>query len=153
RLVSLQKGPGTEQLHAEARRLGVLDLGEALDADGAFLDTAAVIESLDLVVTVDTAVAHLAGALGAPVWLALATIVDWRWLLGREGSPWYPTLRLFRQEKLGDWRAVFERMAAELGAAVACKPRGRALQVEVSAGELLDKVSILQIKAERVTDP
>jgi hypothetical protein len=59
-------------------------------------------------------VAHLAGALGVPVWLALSTLCDWRWLRRREDSPWYPTMRLFRQEKLGDWKGVFDRMTVEL---------------------------------------
>ena len=68
-----------------------------------FADTAALISHLDLVITVDTAVAHLAGALGIPVWLALPLIPDWRWLLEREDSPWYPSMRLFRQSTWGDW--------------------------------------------------
>ena len=75
--------------------------------------TAAVLRSLDLVITADTAVAHLAGALGVPVWVALTYSPDWRWLLEREDSPWYPTMRLFRQRRLGDWGEVFERIAAE----------------------------------------
>jgi tetratricopeptide (TPR) repeat protein len=115
RLYSLQKGPGTEQLAAAGRRLGVAALPAELDAEGgAFLDTAAVMKTLDLVVTVDTAAAHLAGALGVPVWVAVSQVSDWRWLLGREDTPWYPTMRLFRQERLGEWGPVFERMAAEL---------------------------------------
>jgi tetratricopeptide (TPR) repeat protein len=114
-LVSLQKGPGVDQL---ARTMGfdVVDLGGRLDNDGgAFLDTAAVLASLDLVVTSDTALAHLAGALGRPVWVALALAPEWRWLLDREDSPWYPTMRLFRQTSLGDWEGVFQRIAAALG--------------------------------------
>src|SRR5262249_47599619 len=69
---------------------------------------------LDLVITSDTSIAHLAGALGVPVWVALSASPDWRWLLNREDSPWYPSMRLFRQKKLGDWPEVFERMAQEL---------------------------------------
>jgi hypothetical protein len=87
RLVSLQKGPGAEQLPALRGRFEVLDLGEELDADGAFLDTAAVLGHLDLVVSADTAAAHLAGALGVPVWLAVSAVADWRWLVGREDTP------------------------------------------------------------------
>ena len=94
RLVSLQKGPGREQLPDLADRLGVLDLADRLED---FADTAAVLVNLDLVITVDTAVAHLAGALGIPVWVALPLVPDWRWLLEREDSPWYPSMRLFRQ--------------------------------------------------------
>lgn len=111
RLVSLQKGPGREQLSDLADRLGVLDVADRL-VD--FADTAAVISNLDLVITVDTAVAHLAGALGIPVWVALPLIPDWRWLLEREDSPWYPSMRLFRQRDRGDWPGVFERLTEAL---------------------------------------
>ena len=72
---------------------------------------AAIMKNLDLVISCDTAVAHLAGALGVPVWVALPFVPDWRWLLEREDSPWYPTMRLFRQRRAGDWGEVFERMA------------------------------------------
>ena len=71
-------------------------------------------QSLDLVVTSDTALAHLAGALGVRVWLALSAAPDWRWMVERDDSPWYPSMRLFRQSRLGDWTDVFQRMAAEL---------------------------------------
>ncbi len=77
-------------------------------------ETAAAIMRIDLVVTVDTAVAHLAGALGRPVWMLLPALPDWRWLLGREDSPWYPTMRLFRQARPGDWDGVVTRVAAAL---------------------------------------
>ena len=69
---------------------------------------------LDLVITVDTSVAHLAGSLGKPVWILLPVTVDWRWLLNREDSPWYPTARLFRQPRPRDWAAVVERLRAQL---------------------------------------
>jgi hypothetical protein len=84
------------------------------DAFGAFVDTSAIMMSLDLIITSDTSVAHVAGALGVPVWLALSQVPDWRWLLEREDSPWYPTMRLFRQTRYGQWEDVFGRMAAEL---------------------------------------
>ena len=77
----------------------------------AFLDTAAVMMHLDLVVTSDTSIAHLAGALGREVFVALRKIPDWRFLLGRDDSPWYPSMRLFRQAEAGNWRGVFERIA------------------------------------------
>jgi hypothetical protein len=111
RLFSLQKGFGTEQLAGIAGLFPVTDLGPGLED---FVDTAAVLANLDLVVTVDSAVAHLAGALGVPVWVAVPFFPDWRWLLGRDDSPWYPTMRLFRQETRGDWAGVFERMAVAL---------------------------------------
>ncbi len=96
KLYSLQIGQGTEQLASAP--FPITPLGERFTN---FADSAAAIEALDLVVTVDTAVAHLAGAIGAPVWLALAFASDWRWLLHREDSPWYPTARLFRQTAFG----------------------------------------------------
>jgi Flp pilus assembly protein TadD len=113
RLYSLQKGAGSEQLAEHGARLGIVDLGARLDNDGdAFVDTAAVMRHLDMVVTSDTAMAHLAGALGVPVWVALCWSPDWRWMLERSDSPWYPTMRLFRQPRLGAWDAVFAEMAA-----------------------------------------
>jgi tetratricopeptide (TPR) repeat protein len=106
-LIGLQYGPVHEQL-AGVSAWNALDLGSRLET---WVDTAAVLSQLDLVVTVDTAVAHLAGALGVPVWVALPFVPDWRWLLGREDSPWYPTMRLFRQVERGSWEGVFERMS------------------------------------------
>jgi len=114
-LISLQKGHGENQLQAEAGQFSVLNLGQALDATaGAFMDTAAIIENLDLVISTDTAIPHLAGALGVPTWIALSYVPDWRWMLGRQDSPWYPTVRLFRQTEGGQWDDVFARMATEL---------------------------------------
>jgi ADP-heptose:LPS heptosyltransferase len=84
------------------------------DPAESWLETAALISALDLVVTVDTALAHLAGALAAPVWVALPFRPDWRWLLEREDSPWYPTMRLFRQQRLDDWPGVFSQIADAL---------------------------------------
>jgi hypothetical protein len=115
RLLSLQKHWGVEQLQEVAGRFPVIDLGSRLDeASGPFMDTAAVMKNLDLVVTSDTAIAHLAGALGVRVWVALALIPDWRWLLGRGDSPWYPTMRLFRQQRRGDWQGVFNEVQRDL---------------------------------------
>ncbi|HLY44146.1 MAG TPA: tetratricopeptide repeat-containing glycosyltransferase family protein [Stellaceae bacterium] len=115
RLLSLQKKDGLDQLASLPADIPVDTLGEDFDVgpDG-FLDTAAVIMQLDLVISADTAVAHLAGALGRPVWVVLADVPDWRWMLGREDSPWYPTARLFRQRRRGDWDEVMTRVAAEL---------------------------------------
>ena len=116
RLFSLQYGYGVEQLDSVSEAWGIVDFGGELNATGgAFMDTAAIMKHLDLVVTSDTAAAHLAGALGVQVWVALQMVPDWRWLLDRDDSPWYPTMRLFRQTRLADWDGVFERVAAELG--------------------------------------
>lgn len=111
RLYSLQRGHGAEQLREPANQFGVSDLGPRLEN---FTDTAAVMKNLDLVITADTAVAHLAGALNVPVWIAIGSVPDWRWLLERTDSPWYPSARLFRQVRSGDWTDVFSRMAEEL---------------------------------------
>ncbi len=152
RLVGLQKGAGVEQLKNLSGRFAVEDLGEELDAEGgAFLDAAAVMKGLDLVATADTAAAHLAGALGVRVWVALAAVADWRWLCGREDAPWYPTMRLFRQRTPGDWPEVFARMAAELRTLAG--KGGVVARVPVAPGELLDRVSILEIKSARMADP
>jgi ADP-heptose:LPS heptosyltransferase len=87
--------------------------GPDFDAgDQAFLDSAAVIQNLDLVITSDTALAHLAGALGRPCWVALQKIPDWRWLLERSDTPWYAKTRLFRQKTRGDWAGVFAEIAS-----------------------------------------
>jgi tetratricopeptide (TPR) repeat protein len=153
RLFSLQKGEGAEQLRAAAKYLPVTDLGERLDETaGAFMDTAAVMKNLDLVITSDTATAHLAGALGVPVWVVLALGADWRYLLYRQDSPWYPTMRLFRQRRLGDWDEVFERVASEVGRLLGGPARCQPVPVEIAPGELIDKITILQIRSERVAE-
>jgi tetratricopeptide (TPR) repeat protein len=114
-LISLQMGPGREQIDEVAGRFRVEELSpRGGESSWSFLDDAAVMKSLDLVITVDTAVVHLAGGLGVPGWVALAFAPEWRWLLDREDSPWYPTLRLFRQRRPNDWDDVFARMADEL---------------------------------------
>lgn len=114
-LVSLQTGPGIGQLSSVSFADRVVSFGEELDAGpDAFLDTAAILESLDLVISCDTSIAHLAGALGVPVWVALHLTSEWRWLLNREDSPWYPTMRLFRQRAAGDWDAVVAEMCRAL---------------------------------------
>jgi tetratricopeptide (TPR) repeat protein len=154
RLISLQQHVGTEQLRALAGRFSVFDLGAELDQkSGAFMDTAAVMKNLDLVVTADTAIGHLAGGLGLPVWVALPFTPDWRWLRDREDTPWYPSMRLFRQVKLGDWEGVMARMAAELPRHLAAVSQSQAVTVEISAGELLDRLAILEIKRERLIEP
>ena len=116
-LFSLQKDHGAEQLADFEARQRVVDLGSRLDKDGGMSDVAAAIEVLDLVITCDSALAHLAGALGKPVWVALGANTDWRWMMDRTDSPWYPSMRLFRQRQRGDWDELFARVTQELGAA------------------------------------
>ena len=114
-LISLQAGFGTEQLKSWRGKNPIGTLGDNIDkSSGAFMDTAAILHQLDLVITSDTAIAHLAGALNIPTWIALSYVPDWRWLLDREDSPWYPSVRLFRQSEIGQWDQVFSRIAAQL---------------------------------------
>jgi tetratricopeptide (TPR) repeat protein len=108
---SLQKGPAAQDLSASA--LPIVDLAGQMED---FADTAAIVANLDLVICVDTAVAHLAGALGKPVWLLVPHVSDWRWLKDRTDSPWYPTMRLFRQQAIGQWEGVLEQIEQELEA-------------------------------------
>jgi tetratricopeptide (TPR) repeat protein len=111
--VSLQKGEAAAQAAAAPPGMVLHDIAAGLHD---FADTAAALGALDLVITVDTAIAHLAGALGRRVWVMNRRYTDWRWLLEREDSPWYPSLRLFRQPRHGDWDAVIARVATELQA-------------------------------------
>ncbi|MFY9642755.1 MAG: DUF6165 family protein, partial [Rhodomicrobium sp.] len=122
----------------------------------AFLDTAAVMANLDLIISVDTSVAHLAGAMGRPVLVALKHVPEWRWMLNRNDSPWYPAMRLFRQSAKGDWNGVFAEMARAVEAMTAeraAHPLPAALHIPAAVGELLDKIAILEIKAERIPGP
>jgi ADP-heptose:LPS heptosyltransferase len=112
-LVVLQKGSGQRQTGSYYGRAPLVHLSAEIDS---FEDTAAIIAGLDLVLTVDTSVAHLAGAMGKPVWIMLPWNAEWRWLTERSDSPWYPTARLFRQPAPGDWRGVAEQVAAALRA-------------------------------------
>lgn len=116
RLVSVQKGPAAERLAARAAGGGAAADILNLDPEIAdFADTAAIMANLDLVVCVDTSVAHLAGALGRPTWVLLPFAPDWRWMLHRTDNPWYPTLRLFRQTAPGDWGPVLAEASRCLG--------------------------------------
>ena len=111
RLFGLQKGPAASQTQQIEGTMPFSNLGDEFED---FADTAAAIENLDVVVSVDTAVLHLAGAMGKEVWGLLPFDADWRWLRERQDSPWYPTMKLFRQSKPGDWDGVFDYVAAEL---------------------------------------
>jgi tetratricopeptide (TPR) repeat protein len=164
RLISLQKNDGLEQLTNLPTAAAVETLGDEFDSGpDAFIDTAAVMSNLDLIITSDTSIAHLAGALGRPTWVALKYVPDWRWLLDRKDSPWYPTICLFRQQTAGDWKSVFSTIAQELRSLVGgqnATPSPGALMnspsspnVQVSWGELLDKITILEIKEQRLKSP
>ena len=108
--VSLQK----EVRAADAETLKIATCSISASELGDFSDTAALISQLDLVISVDTSVAHLAGALGKPVWILLTHAPDWRWLLDRDDSPWYPTARLFRQGETREWGSVTMRLREAL---------------------------------------
>jgi tetratricopeptide (TPR) repeat protein len=114
RLISLQRTHGLEQLKTLPTRMTVETLGDFDTGADAFVDTAAIMNGLDLVITSDTAIPHLAGALGIPAWVALKHVPDWRWMLERSDSPWYRSLKLFRQPKPGDWDSAVTAMADEL---------------------------------------
>jgi len=109
--ISLQKGDAAGQLADLPRDVRVWD---ASSRDRDLAETAAVVVSLDLVITTDTCIAHLAGAMGKPAWIMLPHLADWRWMQDDETTPWYPTARLIRQTKSGDWGGVLERIIAEL---------------------------------------
>ncbi len=163
RLISLQFGEGTEELLDLPPGMSVERLGDDFDrGEHGFLDSAAVAGLVDLMITCDTSMCHLAGALGRNLWIALNEPAEWRWQKEREDSIWYPTARLFRQRRPGEWEDVFRRMAEALhrpktaphvqsADCAAGKSAPASPRVQVSWGELLDKVSILEIKAERIT--
>jgi len=107
----LQKGDSTAQAKTPPAEMKILDYTAELND---FADTAALVSALDLVISIDTGVAHLAGAMGKPTWVLLPFVPDWRWFNDRTDSPWYPTMRLFRQKTLGDWTAPVRAAADEL---------------------------------------
>jgi TPR repeat/Glycosyltransferase family 9 (heptosyltransferase)/Tetratricopeptide repeat len=111
RFFSLQKGKAAAEIQNSPAGMEIVDWTEELKDFG---DTAGLIANLDLVIAVDTAAAHLAGAMGKPVWTMLAFVPDWRWLLGRVDTPWYPTMRLWRQSLAGDWDGVIARVGDAL---------------------------------------
>jgi tetratricopeptide (TPR) repeat protein len=163
-LLSLQKGFGSEQLGSCSFQDRFVQCQDQVSDSWDFLESAAIIANCDLVITNDTAVAHLAGGMGKTTWLLLHKVPDWRWGLESESSFWYPSMRLFRQKQAGDWDEVMERVAKELdrilrftrvpqSPAPASSPAARkqALQsilAPISLGELIDKISILQLKAQ-----
>ncbi len=113
--MNLQKGAQPDELAALSPAGTVVDFGDELDREGgAFMDTAAIANKLDLVIACDTSLLHLAGGLGVRTWAALQLSSNWRWIVGRTDTPWYPTVRLFRQHQPGDWAGVIAAMAEEL---------------------------------------
>ena len=122
RLISLQPGGRSSPEAACSTPPWLCSLGPEHDRDAPFLDTAAVMKHLDLVLTCDSVIAHLAGALAVPVWLALPLAHEWRWFSGRDDSPWYPSMRLFRQSSPGDWAGVLTKSQRR------CAARGQPLQ-------------------------
>jgi hypothetical protein len=152
RLVSLQKGVPTKEIAQASFRRELYDFGEDLDGDGkAFLDTAAIIMSLDLVVTADTSVAHVAGALGKPVYILLRKEPDWRWLARESDTVWYPTARLFRQRIAGDWSEPMALLAAEIAAKIVPEKVGVSTEhfatIALSPGELAEQIANWSVSA------
>ena len=161
RLLSLMKDQAPIAVDSPSGPFTIESLGSDFDkGPDSFMDCAAVMEHCDLVVSSDTSIAHLAGALGRPVFVALKSVPDWRWLLDREDSPWYPSMRLFRQVDKNDWETVFKKIAAATEALVtekACRPERTipstaAVAIPGSIGELIDKIAILEIKESRISD-
>jgi ADP-heptose:LPS heptosyltransferase len=135
---SVQKGARERESDALAAEFDIHTLGPSIED---FSDTLAILESLDLLITVDTSVAHLAGAAGRPVWVLQAAYSEWRWLEGRNDSPWYPSMRLFRQRQLGDWRPVIDEVREAL----------RIWSATTSDESLVTKTVSLEIEIERIT--
>jgi ADP-heptose:LPS heptosyltransferase len=119
RFYSVQKGAESHQARTPSHGLVVTDSTSDMQD---FADTAAMIANLDLVVSVDTGVAHLAGAMGKPTWLLTPVGPDWRWFLNRSDSPWYPSMRLYRQKAPNDWGPVMRRVAADLSGLCTAMP-------------------------------
>ena len=163
RLIALQKGYGSEQIGQVPFSDRIESLGDDFDTGPAFLDTAAVMMNLDLVISPNTAITHLAGALGRRVFVALNEFPDWRWLLGRDDFPWYPSARLFRQTggrgldggghriaaAVRDMRSIADRDRHGPGDDRTAQP----ILAPIAIGELIDKITILEIKAARIRDP
>ena len=169
-LLSLQKGFGSEQLETCSFRDRFVSCQPQVDETWDFLETAAIIANCDLVITSDTSVAHLAGGMGKNTWVLLKKVPEWRWGLEGDTTFWYPSMRLFRQRERGDWDEVLERVAEALqeqfpGVSAAdsgsAQPKQAeaasispkllaAIQAPISLGELIDKITILQIKTNHL---
>ena len=165
-LLSLQKGTGSEQLKTCSFKDRFVSCQDQINDAWDFLETAAIIANCDLVITSDTSVAHLAGGMGKTTWLLLHKVPDWRWGLEGDSTFWYPSMRLFRQKKRGDWNEVMERVAEAIqenfgGSSIPSEPaptpqpaiRSKPIQdilAPISLGELIDKITILQIKSQHL---
>ncbi len=149
-LYSLQKSDASS--HINDVTFEVRDFGPDFDkTNGRFMDTAALMKNLDLIVTVDTSVAHLAGALGVPVWVVLPSVSDWRWMQNRSDTPWYPTMKLFRQQEYGNWKTVFIKIKQEIEKLITKKIKhSDIVTAEISIGELVDKITILELKNKHI---
>ena len=160
--IALQKGVGEQALAHVSFGERIHQFGDTLDSgDQAFVDTAAIVSQVDLVIATDTSIAHLAAALGQKTWILLHHLPDWRWLQERSDSPWYPSVRLFRQTEVGNWQpviaAVIEALVTTFQLAPvshpSISPPAISPHIPVSVGELLDKISILEIKILQVKQP
>jgi tetratricopeptide (TPR) repeat protein len=165
-LLSLQKGFGSEQLETCSFKHRFVSCQDQINDTWDFLDTAAIIANCDLVITSDTSVAHLAGGMGKTTWLLLKKVPEWRWGLEGDTTFWYPSMRLFRQRERGNWDEVMERVAEELQKQFASNPQAtqaapaatppskpetiQDIQAPISLGELIDKITILQIKTQHL---
>ena len=165
-LLSLQKGFGSEQLETCSFKDRFVSCQDQINDTWDFLETAAIIANCDLVITSDTSVAHLAGGMGKTTWLLLKQVPEWRWGLEGDSTFWYPSMRLFRQNERGNWNEVLERVAIALqehfGGSSTLTPPSTNLQssiqntplqailAPISLGELIDKITILQIKAKHL---
>jgi tetratricopeptide (TPR) repeat protein len=153
-IYSLQKINGTDQMKTLDPSVIIHEFqGDFDNSHGRFMDTAAVMKNLDLVISVDTSICHLAGGLGLPVWVPLPLPADWRWMLDTETTPWYPNMRLFRQKKTGDWESVIKNIVAELPAYIAQHKAAHAnshkvIHADSSAGTPSNKQPIIQIEQE-----
>ncbi len=155
RLFSLQKGYGASEINDVSFSRSLHNFGDDLDAGGqAFLDTAAIMMSLDLIVTADTAVAHVAGALGRPVHILLRKDPDWRWLARETDSIWYPTATLYRQRISEDWSEPMALVAADIAARVTPNldaiSRGTLPLISTSYGEIAEKLAALSLRVRTV---
>lgn len=151
-LLSLQKGFGSDQLQTCSFQDRFVSCQDQVNQTWDFLETAAIIANCDLVISCDTAMAHLAGGMGRTIWLLLKQSPEWRWGLEGDHSFWYPSMRLFRQQERGNWGEVMERVANSLDQLRPHSQEGQAILAPISLGELVDKITILEIKSQHLQD-